>query len=107
MGALGLGAVTSYPLLSSCDWPNLLANLISLPFESGFPSPSLVYQFFISSTQVNSDSGMYNFLSDQFFPSASPVSIRVWFCYAFPRFSFISEFSFPSVVAKFLFLKFK
>ena len=83
VGAPGLGAVTSYPLLSSCDWPDLLANLISLPFEPGSASPSWVYQFLILSTQVNSDSGMYNLLSDQFSPPASPVSIRVWFCYAF------------------------
>ena len=36
----GYGAITSYPLLSSCEWPDLLGNLISLPFESGFPFPS-------------------------------------------------------------------
>ena len=46
VGAPRLAVVTSYPLLSSCDWPDLLATLILWPFESRFPSPSWVYQFF-------------------------------------------------------------
>ena len=82
VGAPGLAAVPSYPFLSFCDWPDLFAKLTSLPFECSFPFLSWVYQFLILSTQVNSDFGMYNFLSGQFPPLASPVSICVWFWYA-------------------------
>ena len=88
VGAPGFGAVTSYPLPSSCDWPDLLVNLISLPFEFGIPFPSWFYQFLILPTQVNSDSGMYNFLSGQFSPPASPISIHVRFWYAFSEIFF-------------------